>query len=162
MTERLVIGRVAKAHGIRGEVAVEPLTDHADRFAVGASMSGPEGLLTVVASRPHQSRLLVLFKEIPDRNAAERLRGAELTVDASEAKPLPEGRWYLHQLEGLDVLLPDGTAVGKMVDVEENPAHDLWVVERENGRRVRVPVVFVTDVDLDEATIRIAPPEGLL
>lgn len=160
--ERLVVGRIAKAHGIRGEVAVEVLTDHADRFAVDSVLQGPNGPLTVAASRPHQGRLLVLFAEVLDRNTAEALRGEVLTIAGEAAQPLPEGRWYPHQLEGLAVhLAGSGEKVGRFSHVVETPAHDLWVVRTVESREVMVPVNFVEDVDLDAKRITIAPPEGL-
>ena len=162
MGERLVVGRVAKAHGIRGEVAVDVLSDRPGRFSVGAQVDGPGGPLTIAALRPHQGRLLIRFAEIPDRNGAEALRGATLTIDDTEAMPLPEGRWYPHQLEGLEVQLPDGETVGRFSHVEESPAHDLWVVVTEDGREVLVPVLFVEHVDVDGGRITIAPPDGLL
>ena len=161
--DRLVVGRVAKAHGIRGEVVVESLTDHPSRFAKGATLQGPDGLLTVRASRPHQQRLLVLFEEIPDRNAAELLRGADLTIDAVDAAPLPEGRFYAHQLDGLEVRANDGTHLGTFTRVVASPAHDLWAVETPAGREVLVPAVtpILVDVDLDAGIIWLEPPEGL-
>lgn len=161
--DRLVVGRVAKAHGIRGEVVVEALTDHPQRFAVGATLEGPDGVLTVRASRPHQDRLLVAFAEIPDRNAAELLRGAVLTIAAEDAAPLPEGRWYPHQLEGLEVRDASGRILGRFAAVVASPAHDLWSVRTPGGKDVLVPAVapILVDVDLDARTIVLDPPEGL-
>lgn len=161
--DRLVVGRVAKAHGIRGEVVVESLTDHPSRFGIGASVLGPDGMLTVRASRPHQQRLLVLFDEVPDRNAAELLRGAELTIDASDAAPLPEGRFYAHQLDGLEVRANDGSHLGTFTKVVSSPAHDLWSVKTPAGREVLVPAVtpILVEVDLDAGIIWLDPPEGL-
>jgi 16S rRNA processing protein RimM len=161
--ERLIVGRVAKAHGIRGEVVVEPLTDHPERFAVGATLEGPGGPLTVVAARPHQARLLVRFDAIPDRNAAELLRGAELTIDAADAAPLPEGRYYAHELDGLEVRSLDGTVLGVFAKVVSSPAHDLWVVLATDGREVLVPAVapIIVEVALADGVITLDPPEGL-
>ena len=161
--ERLVVGRIAKAHGIRGEVAVDVSTDEPSRFAPGARVLAGDRALTVSASRPHQGRLLVLFEEVPDRNAAETLSGAELTIPAEEARAL-EDDWsfYPHQLEGLKVTDESGNELGTMDRVEESPASDLWVV-RANGRDVLVPAVrdIVVRVDLDGGTIVLRPPEGL-
>lgn len=161
--ERLVVGRIAKAHGIRGEVAIDVWTDEPSRFAPRARVKAGDRALTVSASRPHQGRLLVLFEEVPDRNAAEALKGAELTVPFEEARAL-EDDWsfYPHQLAGLKVTDESGHELGTMDRVEESPASDLWVVRAE-GREVLVPAVrdIVVRVDLDGGTIVLRPPEGL-
>jgi 16S rRNA processing protein RimM len=160
--DRLVVGRVAKAHGIKGEVAVEVLTDHESRFDPGSVLLGPDGELEVKSVRAHQGRLLVTFAQIADRNAAERLRGTELTILESQAAPLPEGRWYPHQLEGFSVLNTDGVKLGSFAGVAVSPAHDLWIVDTGRGR-VLVPAVeaIVRDVDESGKRIVIDPPEGL-
>jgi len=161
--ERLVVGRIAKAHGIRGEVAVDVSSDEPSRFAPGARVLAGDRALKVSASRPHQGRLLVLFEEVKDRNGAETLTGAELTIPFEEARAL-EDEWsfYPHQLDGLKVTDESGHELGTMARVEESPASDLWVV-RAHGREVLVPAVrdIVLRVDLDGGTIVLRPPEGL-
>ncbi len=161
--ERLVVGRIAKAHGIRGEVAIDVASDEPSRFAPGARLQAGDRTLTVSGSRPHQGRLLVLFDGVSDRNAAETLTGAELTIPFEEARAL-EDEWsfYPHQLEGLKVTDEGGQELGTMARVEESPASDLWVV-RAQGRDVLVPAVrdIVVRVDLDGGTIVLRPPEGL-
>jgi len=161
--ERLVVGRIAKAHGIRGEVAIDLVSDEPARFAPGARVQAGDRPLTVAASRPHQGRLLVLFEEVPDRNVAETLMGADLTIPFEEARAL-EDDWsfYPHQLAGLKVTDESGQELGTMARVEESPASDLWVV-RAQGRDVLVPAVrdIVVRVDLDAGTIVLRPPEGL-
>jgi len=158
-----VVGRIAKAHGIRGEVAVDVSSDEPSRFVQGARVLAGDRTLTVSTSRPHQGRLLVLFEEVPDRNAAEILAGADLTIPFEEA-PALEDEWsfYPHQLDGLKVTDESGNELGTMDRVEESPASDLWVV-RADGREVLVPAVrdIVLRVDLDGGTIVLRPPEGL-
>jgi 16S rRNA processing protein RimM len=161
--ERLVVGRIAKAHGIRGEVAIEVLSDEPARFAPGAHVFVGERALTVSASRAHQGRLLVLFDEVPDRTTAETLKGAELTIPIGDARTLDDDwSFYPHELTGLDVIDENGNALGTMDRVEESPAADIWVV-RAPGREVLVPAVrdIVMRVDLDGRTIVLRPPEGL-
>src|SRR5260221_11079540 len=95
--ERLVVGRVAKAHGINGEVSIEVLSDAPDRFAVGACVFAGDRSLTVATARDHNGRLLVRFDGVPDRTGAEALRGAELTIPADEAHALnDEWSFYPH------------------------------------------------------------------
>ena len=158
-----MVGRIAKAHGIRGEVAIDVMSDEPARFAPGARVYAGEKELIVSTSRSHQGRLLVLFEEVPDRNMAESLKGAELTIPIDEARPI-EGEWsfYPHDLTGLDVIDESGNALGKMDRVEESPASDIWVV-RADGREVLVPAVrdIVVRVDLEAKKIVLRPPEGL-
>lgn len=162
MVEPVLVGRVAKAHGILGEVSVELLTDLPERFSVGAVVFNGETPLTVEGSRPHQGRVLVKFREVPDRNAAEALRGAQLSIPEADIAPLPEGKFYPHQLEGAAVQHADGTPLGSFARVERSPAHDIWVVT-VGQREVLVPAVkeFVRSVDLGARLIVLDPPEGL-
>src|SRR3954454_5572195 len=110
----VVVGRIGPAHGLRGEVFVEPRTDEPERrFAAGAVLGTPTGSLTVAGSRTHSGRLVVGFAELTDRTAAEAARGTELTVavDAAERPEDPE-EFYDHQLVGLRVETVAGEVVG--------------------------------------------------
>lgn len=166
----LLIGRVIKAHGIRGEVAVEPTTDEPEiRFAVGEVLHGTQGkkehTLTVRSVRPHQGRLLVTFEEIPDRTAAESLRATKFFAAPLEAEDDDEG-FYDHELEGLGVL-HQGVLIGKVTGITHGVAQSLLEVEMdEEGdiRTVLIPFVeeIVPEVDLEAGTVEITPPEGLL
>lgn len=162
MSDAVVVGRIAKAHGIRGEVSVEVLSENPERFAIGARLGHRDRELTVEAARRHGDRLLVKFEEVPDRNAAESLRGSELTVPEEEVAPLPAGRYYPHELEGLVVSDSRGSRLGTFVRVERSPAHDIWVVDA-GGREVMVPAVesFVVEVDIEAGRIVLDPPGGL-
>jgi 16S rRNA processing protein RimM len=161
--ERLVVGRIAKAHGINGEVSIEVLSDAPDRFAVGARVFAGHRSLTVATARDHNGRLLVRFEGIPDRTGAEGLHGAELTIPAGEAHALDdEWSFYPHQLVGFAVTDENGETLGTMTRVDESPGADLWVVGAR-GREILVPAVrdIVVAVDLDEHRIVLRPPDGL-
>jgi 16S rRNA processing protein RimM len=165
----VVIGRIGRAHGVRGEVTVDVRTDDPDlRFAVGARLgTDPDaaGPLTVAASRPHGGRLLVRFEEVTDRNAAEGLRGVLLTAAVSEAEgPGDPEEFYDHQLVGLQVLDDGGGVVGEVADVLHHPGHDLLVVRRDAGGEALVPFVaaLVPDVDLERGRLTVADRPGLL
>lgn len=149
----LEVGRVVKPHGIRGEVAVEAVTNRPEqRFAAGAVLSSDRGPLEVVSGRPHQGRWLVTFAGVDDRNQAEALRGLVL-----RAEPLDEeGALWVHELIGAEVVGPDGQSYGVVESVEANPASDLLVL---SGERL-VPLVFV--VDQRPGRVVIDPPPGLL
>jgi 16S rRNA processing protein RimM len=167
----LTVGRVARAHGVHGEVVVEVRTDDpADRYADGAvlvteSPSGQRGRLTVVGSRPHQGRLIVTFEGVADRHAAEALRGLLLQVDSAQiAVPSDPDEFHDHQLVGLAVVTPDGERIGEVARIEHAPAADLLVVARDGGPAALVPFVtaMVPEVDLSGGRIVVDPPPGLL
>jgi 16S rRNA processing protein RimM len=164
----VAVGRVGKAHGIRGDVFVEPWTDDPDdRFAAGSLLrTGTSGSasLTVASSRDHSGKLVVHFEGIDDRNAAETLRGTVLHIPASARPPIDDpDEFYDTDLIGLNVRTVSGDPVGVVADVIHSPASSLLSVEAD-GREVLVPFLrqFVPVVDLEAKVIEIDPPEGLL
>jgi 16S rRNA processing protein RimM len=161
----VVVGRIGPAHGLRGEVFVEPRTDEPERrFATGAVLRTGAGSLTVAGSRIHSGRLVVRFEEIDGRNAAEAARGTELTcaIDPDERPEDPE-EFYDHQLVGLRVETADGVVVGELERVEHGAAQDLLVI-RTPDREVLFPFVsvLVPKVDLAGGRIVIDDRPGLL
>jgi len=169
----VVVGRVGKPHGLRGEVTVEVRTDEPDRrFEPGSVLvvEAPQGSattlkkLTVASARWHSGVLLVRFEEVPDRTAAEAARGTELTVlvDVDERPEDPE-EFYDHQLVGLRVETTAGEAVGELERVEHNAAQDLLVI-RTPERQVLFPFVsaLVPEVDVPGGRIVIDDRPGLL
>jgi 16S rRNA processing protein RimM len=165
---RLVVGRIGRPHGVKGEVTVEVRTDSPEeRFVVGKALEtdpADVGPLTITAQRWHKDRLLVRFEEVPDRTAAEQLRGVFLVVDSAELPPLDDpDEFHDHELIGLRVETVDGEAVGEVVDVLHH-AQDMLVVSGEKGSEVLVPFVreLVPDVDTAAGRVVIDPPPGLL
>ena len=147
----VVVGRIGPAHGLRGEVFVEPLTDEPERrFAVGTTVRAGSGPLTVASARTHSGKLVVRFTEIDGRTAAETVRGTELTclVDPDERPEDPE-EFYDHQLVGLRVETTDGALVGVLDRIQHGAAQDLLVI-RTPEREVLFPFVsvFVPEVDV--------------
>ncbi|HET7631431.1 MAG TPA: ribosome maturation factor RimM [Gemmatimonadaceae bacterium] len=172
--ELLIVGRVRKAHGIRGEVLVEPITDGPDaifapgrRVMVGTAAGdpAPDGAeLHVEGVRPMGDGLLVRFTEIPDRSAAEQWRGRYFLVPAAEVPPPDEQQVYIHSLLGMTVVLASGGSVGEVQDVFELPQGLAIDVKRPVGGTVMVPFDerVVKAVDRDSRVITIDPPVGLL
>ncbi|MGN6333905.1 MAG: ribosome maturation factor RimM [Motilibacteraceae bacterium] len=166
---QLVVGRIGRAHGIRGEVTVEVRTDDPERrLAPGAVLATdpPErGPLTVATGKVHSGRLLLRFEGVQDRNGAEALRDTLLVaeVDPEESPEDPE-EFYDHQLVGLDVVTVQGEHVGEVAEMLHLPAQDLVAVRRPDGREVLVPFVaaIVPTVDLEAQRMVIDPPPGLL
>lgn len=166
---QLVVGRIAKAHGIGGEVAVEVRTDAPDdRFAPGTSLltePGERGPLTVRRTRWHSGRLLVVFDEVADRTAAEALRGTLLVADSTTSPQVDgEDEFWDHQLLGLAAVTVAGTPIGTIDDVLHPAGTDMLVVRAADGREILVPFVraIVPEVDLDGGRVVVDPPEGLL
>lgn len=165
---RVVVGRIGRAHGIRGDLNVDIRTDEPERrFASGASVlcrvGGTERVLTVASARPHSGRLVVTFAEVPDRTAAEQLHGVtlEAEVDPDEA-PDEDDAFYDRQLIGLTVRVGQNDR-GQVLEVLHLPAHDTLVIEID-GRQVLVPFVeaLVPQVDLVAGTVTVFDQPGLL
>lgn len=168
-TLRLVVGRVGRAHGLRGEVTVEVRTDDPEtRFAPGAVLDADparRGPLTVATGRVQGGRLVLRFDGVEDRTAAENLRNTLLIVEADpDELPDDPDEFYDHQLVGLSVVTVDGREVGTVAEMLHLPTQDLFAVTRPDGREVLIPFVeeFVPEVDLEERTVLIDPPPGLL
>jgi 16S rRNA processing protein RimM len=166
---QLVIGVVARPHGVRGEVVVDVTTDDPeDRYVVGSPMvtdPAAAGPLTIESYRPHQGRLLVAFEGIEDRDAAQALRGVKLCVD-SAAVPAPDDpdEFNDFQLIGLAAESADGEALGEVIAVDHGPGPDMLVLRLTSGRQALVPFVkvMVPEVDLSGGRLVLTPPEGLL
>ena len=172
---RVIVGRIGRPHGIRGEVVIGVRTDEPDlRFAVGAALDvaereeGPvDGeRLTVAAARWHSGQLLVAFAGITDRTAAAELTGRWLSVDSSQLPEIGDPDEFRdHQLIGLSVRTPAGDPVGVVTDVLHY-GQDLLVVRRADGpdQECLVPFVkaIVPEVDLRGGVLVIDPPPGLL
>jgi len=165
----VTVGRIGRAHGIRGDVAVAVRTDAPEiRFAAGAVLTtdpAAAGPLTVVRSRWHSGRLLVQFHGVRDRSDAEALRGVRLLAEVDETeRPDDPDEFYDHQLAGLTVRLRDGTPVGEVAEIVHLPGHDLLAVRRPDGREALVPFVatIVPEVDVDAGHVVVDPPPGLI
>jgi 16S rRNA processing protein RimM len=168
--DRLVVGRVLRPHGIRGELSVEVLSDAAERFTPGAELGvgdpdGPEplGTAVVTAARRHQGRLLLSFEGVEDRDAADCYRGAWLSIPVTEARPLEPDEFWPHQLVGLAVVDHQGRERGRVADVLPGAAHDLLSVELPGGASVLVPAVAaLVTVELDAGRVLVEAVPGLL
>jgi 16S rRNA processing protein RimM len=166
----LVVGRIGKPQGIKGEVTVQVRTDDPDaRFAVGAVLltdPAERGPLRVATSRSQNGRLMVGFEGVADRNDAELLRETLLQVDARTLPPPEdEDEFHDHVLRGMTARLVSGDLLGEVVDVLHLPHGDVLVVRRaDNAAEVLVPFVraMVPEVDVAARSLLVDPPEGLL
>jgi 16S rRNA processing protein RimM len=167
MSEPLVVGRIGRPHGIRGEITIDVRTDEPDtRFAKGTTIAtdpAAAGPLTVERARWHSGRLLVRFTGIADRDAAEALRGVWLVVDSGDIPPSADpDDFHDRELIGLAVVTADGTDVGEVADVLHH-GQDILVVDGPTGQTL-VPFVtaLVPEVDVPGGRLVIDPPPGLL
>ncbi|MEW9555259.1 ribosome maturation factor RimM [Nonomuraea sp. NPDC050783] len=165
---QLVVGRIGRPHGVRGEVTVEVRTDEPERrFAAGASVAtdpAGRGPLVIAGSRWHKDILLLSFEGVVGRDAAEELRGTMLVIDSSEVEPSDDpDEFHDHQLIGLAVETVSGEPVGEVTDVLHH-GQDLLVVRREGQEEALIPFVkaLVPEVDVTAGRLVVDPPEGLL
>jgi 16S rRNA processing protein RimM len=157
----VAVGRITRTHGVKGEVAVLPLSDVGSRFEAGSTLfleEREDRPLTVMASRPHQQRLLVAFRGVQDRTSAEALRGRYLFVPASSAPHLPEGEYWAHDLVGCDVLTEEGRSLGRIREVLHTQANDVWVAEGAAGE-VLIPALKEVVREVDVAGRRVVVRE---
>ncbi|MFN8018550.1 MAG: ribosome maturation factor RimM [Acidimicrobiales bacterium] len=154
MTDRLEIGRLGKAHGLKGEITAVITSDRPERTAPGAVwFAGPDRFV-VEAIRPFQQRWIVSLEGVRGREAAEALTGRVLTAEPIDD---PDALW-VHELVGAEVRTPDGRSWGEVVAVLANPANDL--LELDDG--TLVPEVFVADASGLPEVVVVDPPAGLL
>lgn len=162
----LAIGRVIKPHGVQGEVRVELMTDVPERFkwlkSVYVGERNPRRV-AVESVRFHQEFVLLKLAGYPTRTEAEALRDELLQVPEEEAIPLEEGEYFLHQLLGLEVLTEGGQSLGRLTDVLETGANNVFVVSGGDGEHL-IPDIpdVVQEVDVDGGRIIIRPLPGLL
>ncbi|MEO8330149.1 MAG: ribosome maturation factor RimM [Candidatus Nanopelagicales bacterium] len=166
---QVVVGRIGRAHGIKGDVIVELRTDEPDvRFAPGnvlVTEPTSAGPLAVENARVHSGRFLVHFDSVNDRTSAEQLRGVTLYADVDPSdRPDDPDEFYDHQIVGLQVVDTQRGAIGVVSEISHGPAQDLLTVTTSKGQTVLVPFVsaLVTDVDLDNDRLVVALPDGLI
>ena len=165
----VAIGEIARAHGLRGEVRVTPLTDRPERFervtecVLWDATRDERERRRITAARRHGDALIVAFAGCDSVDDTRSLVGRLIAIPRADALPLPAGSFYPWQLEGALVTTEDGQSVGRVTGIERTGAQDLWVVAGE-GREHLIPAVpdIVLEVDVAAGRVVIRPPEGLL
>ncbi|OIQ74775.1 ribosome maturation factor RimM [mine drainage metagenome] len=163
----LVVGRIGRAHGLRGEVTIEIRTDQPElRFADGSVLAtDPEsvGPLKVRHAKDHSGRMLITFEGIDDRNSAEQLRNTLLLAEVDPDEASDDDEYYDFQLIGSSVELLDGSNIGEVAEVIHLPSQDMLAITHQ-GRELLVPFIhqFVPEVDIKAKRIVISPPPGLI
>lgn len=165
----VLVGRVARAHGNKGQVIVNPETDFPEeRFQAGKTVftraaSGAPTSRVIIASRIHQGRPVLGFEGVETMDDAEALAGSELRVPESDLVKLPAGSYYHHDLIGCEVRRQDGAVVGKVKGIEGPMAGSTLVVDGRHGE-VLIPLAseICVTIDPQNRVIVIEPPEGLV
>jgi 16S rRNA processing protein RimM len=163
-TPTIVVGRITKANGLKGELAIDVRSDNPDRLTPGAMLYLEDGrTLTVERAHRHGRRLLLSFAEARDRAAAERLQGELLLIPESWLPELPDGEYWPFQLEGCAVVTEAGRELGAVAEVVPNPANDLWVARDADGAETLIPALrdVIVDVDVEGKKIVVRDVPGL-
>lgn len=165
--DKILVGALIAPHGIAGCVTADCLSDNPLRFHAGAVFFLDEPVLghrtlSLETASTHKGRLLLKFAEIPDRNAAELLRGRKLLVSLEEVPPLPEGEYYQFQIIGLNVL-ENGQELGQIIDVLDYTANDIYVLQRKDGSQTLIPALksIVKKIDIQAGCMEVQLPPGL-
>jgi 16S rRNA processing protein RimM len=166
---QVVVGRIGRAHGIRGDVAVEVRTDERERrFVAGATLlTDPSGAgpLVLQSARMHSGRLLAHFEQVDDRTSAEQLRGVILLVDADpDETPIDPDEFYDREVVGLQVVDERRGLIGEVAEVIHLPGQELLAVRSDLGATVLIPFVaaIVKAVDVTSGRVEVDLPDGLL
>jgi 16S rRNA processing protein RimM len=172
MSEQLFdVGKVVNTHGIRGELKIYSTTDFPEeRFRKGnslllyhPSLPGPIQV-TVEAARPHKNTYIIKFKEFQSINDVEKFKNGLLKIAGSERTDLEEDEFYYDEIIGCDVWTDEGNRLGKVTEILETGANDVWVIKPENGRDILLPYIddCILQVDIKEKKVIAHIIEGLI
>ncbi|MCB2209716.1 ribosome maturation factor RimM [bacterium] len=156
----LVLGKLRRAHGVRGEIPLELHSQMLELMAPGCQVFVGEGhhALTIEATRWKNELLLLKFEEIDNREDVSQWTNSLLYVRSEQLPELPDGEFYLHQLVGMDVYEPDGTYLGVLTEILETGANDVYLIEDEAGEEVLIPATeeMILEIDLDQEKMVVA------
>ena len=162
----LVVGRLGRPHGVHGEIYLQVLSDFPERIQVDKIVFvGPDQQpLRICATRPHRNNLLVSFDGFSNREAVGKLHNHLVFVRRDSIPALPDGEYYHHQLIGLRVVTEEGQLLGKLVEILETGANDVYVVRPKSGREILLPAIrsVISSVNLERGEILVRPLPGLL
>ena len=165
MEKSIIVGKILAAHGIKGQVKVEVLSDNPKRFLAGSRLYAPKAQthLTVAEAQAYRSGLLLRFAEIADRNGAENLASSYLTVAAADLPELAVDTYYHFQLVGLSVW-EKHTLLGEIAAVESRGGTDYYVVKKTNGGEFMIPALkhMIRKIDVAAGRMEVGLPQGLL
>ena len=167
MAEKMInVGRIIAAHGIKGQVKIEVLSDNPLRFLKGQLLFLPKigKEMKISSVQEHNGFLLLGFEGVNDRNDAEALKDSLLQADIATVPSLPDGQYYYFQIEGMDVFDYDnGQALGKVAEVLEYTANDVFLIKREGKKDLLLPALksVIKVLDIKNKRMEVKIPEGL-
>ena len=162
--EKILIGKIVSAVGLKGELKVYNYSDRPDIYEDTEAIYVDDVLMPVRSVRTQKNMIVLGLEGIDDRNAAEEARGRLLYVTEDDLPELPEGEYYVRDLIGMEAVTDDGAHLGKVTDVIQNTAQDIFEVEMDDGRQVLIPKVpeFVLDIDPDSRRVTLHLIEGMV
>lgn len=162
-TDFVTIGTIVAPHGVRGDVRIIPQTDFPERFMEMETCYIEGNLYHITNARYHKKFIILTFAEVKDRNAAELILRKDIEVPREELVELPEGQHYIFEMIGLTVVDTEGQVLGTLKEVLQPGANDVYVVEQEGKSDLLLPVIksVVLDIDMDNKTITVNPPEWI-
>lgn len=163
-TEKILIGKIVNAVGLKGEVKVYNYSDSPAVYEETPEIYVDDVLMQVRSVRMQKNMVVLGLVGIDDRNAAEKAKGSELFITEADLPELPEGEYYVRDLIGMEAVLEDGAHLGTVTNVIQNTAQDIFEVEMDEGKQVLVPKVpaFVLDIDLESNRVTLRLIEGML
>lgn len=162
--EKILIGKIVSAVGLKGEVKVYNYSDSADIYANTEALYVEDDLMPVRSVRTQKNMVILGLEGIDDRTAAEKARGREVFVTEDDLPELPEGQHYIRDLIGMEAVQEDGSHLGVVKDVIQNTAQDVFEVVTDEGKQVLIPSVpaFVLDINEETECITFHLIEGML
>lgn len=164
--EFLVVGKLRKPHGLRGEVLMEVITDFPERLKPGVEVFMGEDLqpLHIQSTRWHKQLLLILFNEYHDPESAGECRNQLVYVPTVDRPALPEGEYYQHQLIGLRVISSDGDDLGSIEKILDTGANDVLILRSPQGSEILLPMIesVIGEIDLEQGEMRVNLLPGLV
>jgi 16S rRNA processing protein RimM len=161
----LAVGRLRRTHGIKGEIVMEILTDFPERLRAGKTVyvGDAHEPLRIASMRVHNQGKIVRFSGFETPEDAARLRNLVVFTTADDLPDLPEGEYYHHQLLGLTVVDEAGQPLGKLAEILETGANDVYLVRSPEGKELLIPAVdeVILAVDLERGEVRVRPPDWL-
>lgn len=162
--EKIKIGKIVNAVGLKGEVKVYSYAQNPERFEkIDTIFAGSEEMM--IENVRYQKNMVILkLKGIDDRNASESLKGQDLFIPEDSLEELPDGEYYIKDLIGIDVFDMDMKKIGTVKDILKNTAQDMYEIKMNEGHMAYVPGVpeFIDEINVHDKYIRIDPPKGLL
>lgn len=162
--EKILVGKITSAVGLKGEVKVYNYSDSTGIYENTPEVFVGDQVMEILGVRTQKNMVVLRLSGAADRNEAERLRGREIFVTEADLPELPPGQFYVRDLIGMQVVSDEGEVVGRVSDVIQNTAQDIFEIRRPDGGTALIPKVdaYVREIDGQRRQIRVHLQEGIL